>query len=115
LVALAQDRPLTLALARSAITPGEETFTYAVPKQLGWFKRQGLSVSLLKANGSTAALQAVASGSADVAYASSLNIAGMFGVLMVLAATGMLMHGAVSWLRRHLLFWSERHDRSHDS
>ena len=51
----------------------------------------------------------------DRAYASSLNIAGMFGVLMVLAATGMLMHGAVSWLRRHLLFWSERHDRSHDS
>ena len=43
------------------------------------------------------------------------NIAGMFGVLMVLAATGMLMHGAVSWLRRHLLFWSERHDRSTDA
>lgn len=74
-VAQAQERPLTLALARSAITPGEETFTYAVPKQMGWFKREGLNVSLLKANGSTAALQAVASGSADVAYASSLNIA----------------------------------------
>jgi NitT/TauT family transport system substrate-binding protein len=73
--AAAQERVLTLALARSAITPGEETFTYAVPKQLGWFKREGLSVNLLKANGSTAALQAVASGSADVAYASSLNIA----------------------------------------
>lgn len=73
--ASAQEKTLTLALARSAITPGEETFTYAVPKQLGWFKREGLSVNLLKANGSTAALQAVASGSADVAYASSLNIA----------------------------------------
>lgn len=71
----AQDKQLTLALARSAITPGEETFTYAVPKQLGWFKREGLNVNLLKANGSTAALQAVASGSADIAYASSLNIA----------------------------------------
>lgn len=76
--AQAQDKAptkLTLALARSAITPGEETFTYAVPKQMGWFKREGLSVELLKANGSTAALQAVASGSADLAYASSLNIA----------------------------------------
>lgn len=73
--AQAQEKPLTLALARSAITPGEETFTYAVPKQLGWFRREGLNVSLIKANGSTAALQAVASGSADVAYASSLNIA----------------------------------------
>ncbi|MEY2687238.1 MAG: hypothetical protein RL375_1436 [Pseudomonadota bacterium] len=73
--AVAQEKTLTLALARSAITPGEETFTYAVPKQMGWFKREGLSVNLLKANGSTAAIQAVASGSADIAYASSLNIA----------------------------------------
>lgn len=48
-------------------------------------------------------------------YNEQFNIAGMFGVLMVLAATGMLMHGAVSWLRRHLLFWSERHDRSTDA
>jgi len=72
---LAQDKPLVLALARNAITPGEETFTYAVPKQMGWFKREGLAVSLIKTNGSTAALQAVASGSADVAYASSINIA----------------------------------------
>ena len=59
--ALAQEKQLTLALARSAITPGEETFTYAVPKQMGWFKREGLSVNLIKTNGSTAALQAVAS------------------------------------------------------
>jgi NitT/TauT family transport system substrate-binding protein len=71
----AQEKTLTLALARSAITPGEETFTYAVPKQMGWFKREGLNVNLIKTNGSTAALQAVASGSADIAYASSLNIA----------------------------------------
>ena len=42
LAAQAEDKVLTLALARSAITPGEETFTYAVPKQLGWFKREGL-------------------------------------------------------------------------
>ena len=48
-------------------------------------------------------------------YNEQFNIAGMFAVLMVLAATGMLMHGAVSWLRRHLLFWSERHDRSAES
>jgi NitT/TauT family transport system substrate-binding protein len=75
LPALAQDKTLTLALARNVITPGEELFTYAVPKQMGWFKREGLSVNLITANGSTAALQAVASGSADIAYASSLNIA----------------------------------------
>lgn len=73
--AFAQEAKVTLAIARSAITPGEETFTYAVPKQLGYFKEEGLDVSLIKANGSTAAIQAVASGSADVAYASSANIA----------------------------------------
>lgn len=48
-------------------------------------------------------------------YNEQFNIAGMFGVLMVLAATGMLMHGAVSRLRRHLLFWIERHDRDADA
>lgn len=71
----AQNAKFTLAIARSAITPGEETFTYAVPKQLGYFKEEGLEVGLVKANGSTAAIQAVASGSADVAYASSASIA----------------------------------------
>jgi NitT/TauT family transport system substrate-binding protein len=75
LPALAQEKTLTLALARNTITTGEELFTYAVPKQLGWFKRDGLNVELIKANGSTAAIQAVASGSADVAYASSISIA----------------------------------------
>jgi NitT/TauT family transport system substrate-binding protein len=71
----AEEKTLTLALARNTITTGEELFTYAVPKQLGWFKKEGLNVELIKANGSTAALQAVASGSADVAYASSISIA----------------------------------------
>ncbi|WP_338628747.1 ABC transporter substrate-binding protein [Yersinia intermedia] len=66
---------ITLALARSAITPAEETFTYAVPKQKGYFAEEGLNISILKTNGSTAALQAVASGSADIAYASSMTIA----------------------------------------
>ena len=62
--ASAQEKTLTLALARSAITPGEETFTYAVPKQLGWFKREGLTVNLLKANGSTAAICSMLASSA---------------------------------------------------
>ena len=48
-------------------------------------------------------------------YNEQFNIAGMFGVLIVLAATGMLMHGAVTGLRRRLLFWSERHDRGADA
>ena len=36
----------------------------------------------------------------------------MFAVLVVLAAAGMLLHGAVSQLRRHVLFWVERHDKA---
>lgn len=66
---------LTLALARNTVTAAEETFTYAVPKQLGYFAEEGLSPTILQTDGSTAALQAVASGSADVGYASSAAIA----------------------------------------
>ena len=65
----------TLALARNVITPAEETVTYAVPKQLGYFKQENLNVSYLLTDGSTAVIQAVASGSADAGYASSMNIA----------------------------------------
>ena len=45
-------------------------------------------------------------------YNEQFNIAGMFAVLVVLAAAGMLLHGAVSQLRRHVLFWVERHDKA---
>lgn len=73
-VSWAQDE-ITVALARSTITAAEETFTIAVPKQLGYFDEEGIRVSIITTNGSTAALQAVASGSADIAYTSSANIA----------------------------------------
>lgn len=66
---------LTLALARNTLTAAEETFTYAIPKQLGYFSAENIEPSILQTDGSTAALQAVASGSADIAYASSANIA----------------------------------------
>lgn len=73
--AQAADTNFTLALARNTITAGEETFTYAVPKQLGYFEEEKLSPTILQTDGSTAALQAVASGSADIGYASSASIA----------------------------------------
>lgn len=72
---LAEPENFVLALARSTTTPAEETFTYAIPKQLGYFSEENINPSLLYTDGSTAALQAVASGSADIAYASSANIA----------------------------------------
>ena len=38
-------------------------------------------------------------------YNEQFNIAGMFGVLLVLALLGMLMHGAVTRLRSKVLYW----------
>ncbi len=65
---------LTVAFARNTVTAAEEVFTYAVPKQLGFFDEANLNVDMVTADGSTAAIQALASGSADVAYASSAAI-----------------------------------------
>ena len=66
---------LTIALARNTISPAEEIFTIAVPKHLGYFQAENLNISIIKTNGSMAALQAVASGNADIGYASSTTIA----------------------------------------
>ncbi|EJF91056.1 ABC transporter substrate-binding protein [Bartonella tamiae] len=70
-----KDTKLTLALSRNTVTPAEEIFTYAVPQYMGYFAQQNIQPKLLYTNGSTAAIQALTSGSADIAYASSLNIA----------------------------------------
>jgi len=85
---------MTLALARNTLTAAEETFTYAIPKQLGFFAAENLTPSILHTDGSTAALQAVASGFADVAYASSLNIAAAIDKGVPLKAFGGL---TVKW------------------
>lgn len=74
--AYAQEKTkITIALARNVITPAEETYMYAIPKQLGYFDQENIDVSILLTNGSTAAIQALISRSADIAFASSLNVA----------------------------------------
>lgn len=75
IAAKAEPANITVALARNTTTAAEETFTYAVPKQLQYFAEENINPTLLYTDGSTAALQAVATGSADIAYASSVNIA----------------------------------------
>lgn len=65
---------LTVAFARNTVTAAEEVFTYAVPKNLGFFSQEKLNVEMITSDGSTAAIQALQSGSADIAYASSANI-----------------------------------------
>lgn len=44
-------------------------------------------------------------------YNEQFNIAGMFGVLILLAAAGMLMHRTVAFARHRVLFWIDRHDK----
>lgn len=60
---------ITYVLAASVLAPKEEVATYAVPQQLGYFEEENVSVTIENADGSTAALQAVASGSADITAA----------------------------------------------
>lgn len=44
-------------------------------------------------------------------YNEQFNIAGMFGVLLVLAGAGMVMHRAVGLLKHRVLYWIDRHER----
>lgn len=64
-----EEASLTFALAAAVILPKEEVATYAVPKSLGFLDEEALTVDLVTTDGSTAAIQAVASGSADITAA----------------------------------------------
>ncbi|OEU96539.1 ABC transporter substrate-binding protein [Streptomyces oceani] len=57
------------AIASAVLGPKEEVATYAVGKEQGFLKEANLKVSTSNADGSTAALQALASGSADITAA----------------------------------------------
>lgn len=43
-------------------------------------------------------------------YNEQFNIAGMFAVLIVLAAMGMLMHSIVAFIKNKVVFWNDHHD-----
>jgi NitT/TauT family transport system substrate-binding protein len=60
---------VTFVTAAAVILPKEEVATYAVPEALGFFEEEALEVEVVTADGSTAAIQAVASGSADITAA----------------------------------------------
>jgi NitT/TauT family transport system substrate-binding protein len=66
---------LTVAYAEKTASAAEETFAYCVPKALGLFSKHQLSVNMTYNDGSTAAIQSVASGSADLGFASAASIA----------------------------------------
>jgi NitT/TauT family transport system substrate-binding protein len=75
-------RSLTYVAAAAIFLPNEQVAVYAVGKELGFFEDEGLDVSMELADGSTAAVQAVAAGSADVTGAdvSAILTAGEQGV-----------------------------------
>ncbi len=84
---------LTIAFARNTVTAAEEIFTYAVPKGLDFFAEENLEVDMVTSDGSTAAIQALAGGSADIAYASSANIlAAIEQGLPIKAFAGLTIH-----------------------
>jgi len=64
-----------LVLAAAAVGPKEEVATYAVAEQYGFLDEENIEVEITLADGSTAAFQALASGSGDVTAGSALSIA----------------------------------------
>lgn len=60
---------IEVAVASAIIGPKEEVATYAVGKAEGYFSEEKLNVDVISTDGSVAAVQAVASGSADIAPA----------------------------------------------
>ncbi|RAY16191.1 ABC transporter substrate-binding protein [Actinomadura craniellae] len=65
---------LTLAVSSAVNAPKEEVATYAVAKDQGFLAEEKLEVSTINADGSVAAIQAVASGSADIVGADAGSI-----------------------------------------
>ncbi|MFF0160000.1 ABC transporter substrate-binding protein [Streptomyces sp. NPDC005263] len=57
---------LDLAIASAVVAPKEEVATYAVGDAQGYFAEEKLDVDVINTDGSVAAVQAVASGSADI-------------------------------------------------
>lgn len=75
-------RRFTFVAPAAVNLPNDQVAVYAVGKELGFFEAEGLDVRLELADGSTAAVQAVASGSADATAAdvSAVLTAGQQGV-----------------------------------
>ncbi|GAA0994060.1 ABC transporter substrate-binding protein [Acrocarpospora macrocephala] len=66
--------PLVFAIASAVIGPKEEVATFGVAKDQGFLAEEKLEVSTINTDGSVAALQAVASGSADITAADAGSI-----------------------------------------
>lgn len=61
-------KSITLIAASSVPSITTEVAVYAVPLKMGFFEEEGLNVEMIGADGSTAAIQALASGSGNVSF-----------------------------------------------
>ncbi|GAA1866637.1 ABC transporter substrate-binding protein [Pseudonocardia ailaonensis] len=59
-------KKITVAIAAAVLGPKEEVAVISVGKQMGYYAQEGIDVETINADGSVAAVQAVASGSADI-------------------------------------------------
>jgi NitT/TauT family transport system substrate-binding protein len=82
---------LTFAIASAVIGPKEEVAVFAVAKELGYLNEEKLTVDTINADGSVAALQAVASGSGDVTAADTGSILGAVSKNVPVKAIGGLV------------------------
>lgn len=67
-------RTVVVAMGHQSISVGEEIYLYAVPKQLGFFKEEGLDVRFEPTSGSGAAVQLVVGGRADMGQSNSTTV-----------------------------------------
>lgn len=65
---------VVLVFAHAQVVPTEEVPLWAVPKKMGWFEEEGVEVEPQWANGSSAALQVLASGTAQLAHSDKTSL-----------------------------------------
>lgn len=67
---------VVVVFAHAQVAPTEEVPLWAVPKKMGWFDEEGLDVEFQFAGGSAAALQVLASGTAQFAHSDKTSLIG---------------------------------------
>lgn len=88
-----EDGPVevTVAITTASLAQKEDVAVFAVGEQLGYYAEEGITISTVNADGSSAAVQAVASGSADVSTPDAGSILGAASTGVPVTAIGGLV------------------------
>lgn len=87
-------RNVKVAITTASLAQKEDVAVFAVAEQLGFYAEEGITIEVFTNDGSTAALQAVASGSADVTSPDLGSILGGQGSSVPVSAVGGLV---INW------------------